>query len=154
MTLEITLKSNDIIPACSKNDLEKMQQLTEFVETLDQVDVPTDHFIHAGCYVRTCLARKGVLFTAAEIKVPTVVVINGKGTIFSGGKKARVNGYLVLRGEAHRQIAYVAEEDTYFTMFYATKKTNADDCEFEFTDQADKLITRRQKCQERQQRLG
>ncbi len=155
MTTEITLQNNAFIPACSQEELALMRKLNEFLKEQPQAEVPTDHFIHAGVYVRTCLARAGIIFTAAEIKIPTVVVICGKGTLFCGDKKARVDGYFVLRGAAHRQIAFKAEEDTYFTMFYATSKDSPEDCEYEFTDQTDELLTRRmKKCQAQQQQHG
>lgn len=124
--------------------------MTKLISVLNEInpdatveDVPTEHFIHAGCYVRTCMVPKGIICAAVEIIVPTVVVICGKGTAFCGDKKCEIDGYYVMRGEAPRQMAFLAEEDTYFTMFYATDKTNPIDCEEEFTDQTDLLLTRR-----------
>lgn len=143
MTTEITLHNNELIPPCTKDELAKMNELNDFLRTFPQAELPTEQFIHAGCYVRTCLAKKGIIFGAVEIKVPTVLIVCGKGDLYCGDKKARIDGYLVLRGSAHRQVAFKAEEDTFFTMIYATDKEKPEDCEFEFTDQTDQLMTRR-----------
>lgn len=148
MTTEITLRSNDLIPACDKEGLAHMERFASFLQTVPQADMGTDHFVFAGCYVRTIKAEKGTVFAGGQVTIPTVLVICGKGKLFCGQRKAHVDGYYVLRGEAHRQVAFIAEEDTYFTMFYATEKDNPIDCEEEFTDHPDKLITRRQQCQQ------
>jgi hypothetical protein len=37
----------------------EVKALEVFNETMPPADVPTDHFIHAGCYVRTCRRRPG-----------------------------------------------------------------------------------------------
>lgn len=139
----VVFKNADLIPSCSENELATMRGVNDVIRTFPQVDVPTDHFIHAGCYARTCLVKAGVLMGAAEIIVPTVLVVSGKCEIFNGGKKAIVDGFVVLRGEPHRQVAVKAITDTYMTMIYATDKTDPVDCEEEFTDQTDQLFTRR-----------
>lgn len=136
-------KNSDLIPSCSGQELAVMREVNDRIRSCPQVDVPTDHFIHAGCYARTCVVKAGVLMGAVEIVVPTVLIVSGHCEIFNGGKKAIVNGYVVLRGAPHRQVAVKAFTDTYMTMIYATDKINPDDCEFEFTNQTDELITRR-----------
>lgn len=136
-------KNSDLIPPCTQGELAKMREFNEILRGYPQEEVPTDHFIHAGCYARTCVVRAGVLMGAVEIVVPTVLIVSGHCEIYNGGKKAVVNGYVVLRGSPHRQVAVKAYTDTYMTMIYATDKTNPVDCEFEFTSQTDELITRR-----------
>jgi len=139
----VVFKNADLIPSCSENELATMREVNDVIRTFPQVDVPTDHFVHAGCYARTCVVKAGVLMGAAEIIVPTVLVVSGKCEIFNGGKKAIVDGFVILRGEPHRQVAVKAITDTYMTMIYATDKTDPVACEEEFTDQTDQLFTRR-----------
>lgn len=139
----VVFKNADLIPSCSENELATMREVNDVIRTFPQVDVPTDHFVHAGCYARTCVVKAGILMGAAEIIVPTVLVVSGKCEIFNGGKKAIVDGFVVLRGEPHRQVAVKAITDTYMTMIYATDKTDPVACEEEFTDQTDQLFTRR-----------
>lgn len=147
MSNELAIRHGISIPPCTPKELAKMDMLIEVLHDINPgastKDVPTEHFCHAGCYVRTCLFPKGIVCAAVKIIVPTVVIICGKGTVFCGDKKTYVDGYYVMRGEAPRQMAFLAEEDTYATMFYATDKTDPVACEEEFTDQTDLLLTRR-----------
>ncbi len=139
----VRYKNADLIPSCSPTELATMCKVNDVIRTFPQVDVPTDHFVHAGCYARTCVVKAGVLMGAVEIIVPTILIVSGHCEIFNGGKKAIVDGYVVLRGAPHRQVAVKAIEDTYMTMIYATDKTDPVACEEEFTDQTDQLFTRR-----------
>lgn len=147
MSSEIAFRKSDVIPPCKPEELRKMTKLIEFLNGINPnastKDVPTEHFIHAGCYVRTCMVPAGIVCAAVEIIVPTVLVICGRGTAYCGDKKCEIDGFYVMRGEAPRQMAFSAEKDTYMTMFYATDKTDPVDCEEEFTDQTDLLLTRR-----------
>lgn len=136
-------KNSDLIPPCTATELARMREFNARLREFPQEEVPTDHFIHAGVYARTCVVRAGVLMGAVEIVVPTVLIVSGHCEIYNGGKKAVVNGYVVLRGGPHRQVAVRAYTDTYMTMIYATDKTNPVDCEEEFTDQTDLLLSRR-----------
>ena len=121
----------------------EVKALEAFNETMPPADVPTEHFIHAGCYVRTCRMAAGVLLTSALIKVPTVVIISGDVVIRTDGESHRVTGYTVLRGMAGRKVAYHALQDTTITMVYATRNRVPEDCEPEFTDEYENLLTRR-----------
>lgn len=121
----------------------EVKSLEVFNETMPPADVPTEHFIHAGCYVRTCRIAAGVLLTSALIKVPTVVIISGDVVVRTDGESHRVTGYTVLRGMAGRKVAYHALQDTVITMIYATQNAVPEDCEPEFTDEFENLLTRR-----------
>ncbi len=143
MSEVVTYKNADLIPSCTSEELEKVRKFNSALREFPQAEVPTDHFIHAGCYARSCVVKAGVVMGAVEIKVPTILIVSGRCDIFNGGKKAEVDGYVVLRGAPHRQVVVRAYTDTYMTMLYATEKTNPLDCEEEFTDQTDELITRR-----------
>lgn len=71
------LQSRGELPPTTAAGIAEVKALEAFNETMPPADVPTDHFIHAGCYVRTCRIAAGVLLTSALIKVPTVVIISG-----------------------------------------------------------------------------
>lgn len=137
------LQSCGELPPTTAAGIAEVKALEAFNETMPPADVPTDHFIHAGCYVRTCRIAAGVLLTSALIKVPTVVIISGDVVIRTDGESHRVTGYTVLRGMAGRKVAYHALQDTTITMVYATRNTVPEDCEPEFTDEYENLLTRR-----------
>ena len=138
-----TYKNADLIPSCTASELAKVREFNSALREFPQAEVPTDHFVHAGCYARSCVVKAGVVMGAVEIIVPTILIVSGHCIIYNGGKKEEINGYVVLRGAPHRQVVIHAFTDTYMTMLYATSKTNPDECEEEFTDQTDELITRR-----------
>ena len=137
------LQSRSELPPTTAAGIAEVKALEAFNETMPPADVPTDHFIHAGCYVRTCRIAAGVLLTSALIKVPTVVIISGDVVIRTDGESHRVTGYTVLRGMAGRKVAYHALQDTTITMVYATRNAIPEDCEPEFTDEYEHLLTRR-----------
>ena len=141
MTAE--LQSRGKLPPTTVAGIAEVKALEAVNGTLPPADVPTDHFIHAGCYVRTCRIAAGVLLTSALIKVPTVVIISGDVVIRTDGESRRVTGYTVLRGMAGRKVAYHALQDTTITMVYATRNAVPEDCEPEFTDEYENLLTRR-----------
>lgn len=138
-----SLQSRGELLATTQAGVAEVKALESLNETLPPADVPTDHFIHAGCYVRTCRISAGVLLTSALIKVPTVVIVSGDVVIRTDGESRRVTGYAVLRGMAGRKVAYYALQDTTITMIYATRNAVPQDCEPEFTDEYEKLLTRR-----------
>jgi hypothetical protein len=137
------LQSRGELPPTTAAGIAEVKALEAFNETMPPADVPTDHFIHAGCYVRTCRIAAGVLLTSALIKVPTVVIISGDVVIRADSESHRVSGYTVLRGMAGRKVAYHALQDTTITMIYATQKAAPEDCEPEFTGEYEHLLTRR-----------
>ena len=121
-----------------RNAFNKMQRIAENAEV--KVDLKTNHFIHAGCYVRTCLIKKGEIIGSALIKIPTVVILNGSVVSFDGQNRTQHQGYKILKGSAFRRAAWFALEDTYITMFFATKAKNVTEATQEFTDEWQDLL--------------
>lgn len=136
------MAKGDLLPT-SESGIAEVQVLEALNLAKPPANVPTEHFIHAGCYVRTCHIPAGVVLTSALIKVPTVVIIHGSVLVRTDGETHPVRGSAVLRGMAGRKVAYFAETDTEITMVYATRKAVPEDCEPEFTDEFEQLLTRR-----------
>lgn len=134
----------DIAPM-SKVDIEKVRCLEDRVLTLPQVSLHTDHVLYAGMYARTiCLAPDTVL-TGALIKIPTVLIVSGDVLVYAGGDQPRrLVGYHVLSAAAWRKQAFIAVGETHITMVFATQATTVEQAEVEFTDEADRLMSRRQ----------
>lgn len=142
------VRAGDLKPS-SKSDLEAAFAVRRFIEEkLASVEIPTDQFLHAGCYSRTCLVKAGVVAAGAVIKIPTIVIVSGKCLVLVGDEVHSIDGYAVLRGAPGRCQTFRAISDTYITMIFSTASTTCDDAEKEFTDEWERLQTRRQQCQE------
>lgn len=132
------------LPACSMADLAMMDRVIDEVANLPPVDIAVDHFLHAGMYVRTCMIPKNCVIVGALIKIPTVVTVSGHCKVTVGSKTAVVNGYAVLRADAGRRQAFLAYEDTFVTMAFASKAKTVKDAEKEFTDEWALLTTNKE----------
>lgn len=139
------------VNAMSADAVAKVRRLENQLEQLPQADIQTEHFLHAGMYARTITIPAGVMLTGALIRVPTVLVIAGDADVFMGDRTERLAGYHVLQGCAGRKQAFLAHEDTQVTMIFPTDAATLADAEDEFTEEADRLMSRRQgahPCQE------
>lgn len=136
------IKRPVLAPTCAAG-IEEIKALEALAKNLPEAVVPTDHFIHAGCYARTCRIPAGVVLTSALIKVPTVVIVCGDVVVRADCMSRELHGFNVLRGMAGRKVAYQALSETFITMVYATAQTDPADCEPEFTDEYENLLTRR-----------
>lgn len=109
-------------------------------DKLEAIDIDTQHFIHAGCYVRNCFLPKGTVIGSALIKIPTVVIVSGDVVVANGENRTRYQGYKILKGSAFRRGVWFATEDTNMTMFFATKAKDTKEAEKEFTDEWEELF--------------
>lgn len=125
----------DIKPITSKQEEKLQKGLIAIGELDEQVILPIEHFIHAGCYVRTMKGIKGAVMGSALIKIPTVVIVSGKCELTNGDERMVINGFKVLRADCPRRAVWFFHEDTYITMVFATKKKTVGKCEKEFTDE-------------------
>lgn len=134
----------DIKPVTKEQDqklrltFQKLNALNEVSEI--KADVKTNHFLHAGCYVRTCLIKKGEMIGSALIKIPTVVILCGCVSAYDGENRTTYQGYKILKGSAFRRAAWFALEDTYITMFFATQAKDVKEATQEFTDEWQDLL--------------
>lgn len=137
------LVANTVLPRMTYREQELGKALV--LETLkhEEAEIPIEHFIHAGVYVRTCFLKKGTIGAGAFIKIPTVVIVQGKCLVVVGDTLESIDGYKVLRGLDGRRQVFRAIEDTYITMLFATKSSTVEDAEKEFTDEWKLLTTRR-----------
>jgi hypothetical protein len=108
----------------------------------NKINVPVTHGFGAGCYSRTVRVRAGLFITGAKMKTPTQIIVSGKCLVNLGDEYVTIEGYAVLAGAAGRKQLFVALEDTYITMFFASGARTAEEAEREFTDQAEELNSR------------
>lgn len=139
-----SLVDSSALPPCDTHALEAIQRIEDELASRPQVVIPVEHHLHAGVYSRTILIPKGVAAVGVVIKRPTQLIVSGHARLSVGDKAIELEGYHVLDGDGHRkQIAY-AIEDTYFTMLFATEAKTVEEAEEEFTDEADRLQTRKE----------
>lgn len=110
---------------------------------MPQVDIETTHSLHAGCYARTIRIPANVMLTGALMKIPTLLVFSGDADVIVGDHSERLTGYHVLEGAADRKTAFIAYADTWLTMSFATQATTVEEAEREFTDEYERLMSRK-----------
>ena len=132
------------IPPSTALELETLESyIADVAELPDPDDLKTEHFLYAGLYSRTLYMPKNTVIIGAFIKVPTVVSVSGHCIMSTGLKSVELKGYHVFKGSAGRRQAFIAVEDTYITMSFATNAKTVEEAEEEFTAEFNQLITRR-----------
>ena len=117
--------------------------LEDEVLKLPQVDIKTQHSFHAGMYARTIMIPAGVILTGSLIKIATILVINGDAIVYTADGPVHISGYNVMLCSEGRKQAFLAHEDTFLTMIFPSSATTVEEAEFEFTDEAHRLSSRR-----------
>lgn len=131
------------IPAMSPAAVDRVRELERVNMQREQTPIVTHHLIHAGLYARSITMPAGTVLTGALVTRSTVVIVQGDATVATGEDSARLTGYHVLPASAHRKQAFLAHEDTTITMLFATSAQTVEQCESEFTDEAELLFSRR-----------
>jgi len=124
--------------------IDRVRRLESLASTLPQVAIDTDHVFHAGVYARTIKVPAGVMITGVLIKIPTLLIVQGDAVVHIEDGALELRGYNVVPAGAGRKQAFVALTDTHLTMIFATDALDVDAAEREFTDELDKLTTRRE----------
>jgi len=111
---------------------------------LPQRAIATEHVFHAGLYARTIMIPQHVFLTGALIKIATLLVVDGHALVYVGEDEPfEIRGHAVLPASAGRKQAFHAQTDTWLTMVFATAARTVDDAERAFTDEYEKLFSRR-----------
>ena len=131
------------IPAMSDAAIEKVRRLEKRILAAPQVPMETSHVFHAGLYARTICIPCGVMITGALIKIATLLIVQGDAIVYLDGESVRLEGYNVLPASAGRKQAFVALAETHLTMIFATDARTVEQAERAFTDEADRLGSRR-----------
>ena len=132
---------NTALPAMSNEALNQVKSLEQLVLSCPQVEIPTHHAFHGGCYSRTIMIPAGVVLTGALIKIPTTLIVSGHCFVYIGAQCHELQGYQVLPGSANRKQAFVAITDTWLTMIFPTSAKTVAEVEREFTDEYELLMS-------------
>lgn len=130
------------LPATPPAAMERVRALEAQVQALPQVQIPTDHVIHAGLYARTIRIPVDVILTGAEISCATLLIVSGHVAVTVGDDTQELIGYHVLPAEAGRKQAFLALADTDLTMLFATDARDIATAEGQFTTEPERLMSR------------
>lgn len=131
---------------------EKFESLIEELQKRPQPKIRTEHHLHAGVYSRTIYVPAGCVAVGLKIKLATQLICAGHFKLTDGTCSKEFKGFHVLEGFAGRRAAVYAVTNSAFTMLFATKAKSVEEAENEFTDEPERLLTRKetQICQEQQ----
>jgi len=130
------------LPASTEDGLALVREIEERVLSGDQVELRTQHVLHAGLYARTICVPAACVLTGALIKIPTLLIVSGRASVLMGdGEEVVIEGYNVLAASAGRKQAFIAHDDTYVTMVFATTARTVEEAEREFTDEWELLLS-------------
>ncbi len=128
----------NILPNNTKA-VQAVRNFEQWALTQPQIELNTEHSFWAGCYARTIMIPQGVCITGVQIKIDTLLIVSGDVMV----GESRLTGYHVLEGNAGRKNAFLALEDTWLTMVFASDAKNVEHAENEFTDEAHILGSRK-----------
>jgi hypothetical protein len=140
--MSLPIPAEKCIPAMADDAIARVREFEQELRKLPQVAIETEHVLHGGMYARTIRIPAGVVLTGVLIRVPTLLVVNGRVTVFTGSGTTDVSGYRVLAASAHRRQAFFAHEDTWLTMMFPTRAKTVEEAEEEFTEETDLLMSR------------
>lgn len=133
------------LPALSDESMCRAHELEHWIaEQPGQIHVVTDHLLHGGMYHRTCCIPAGAVVSGCLVKIATTLMVSGHCRFYVGddAKLLEVDGYAVLPGFPGRKSTIHALADTHMTMIFPTTATTVAEAEAEFTDEADRLMSR------------
>lgn len=139
MLLEVLAEIKSMEPAI----IDRVRRVEGIAAMMPQVDVNVKHFLHAGMYARTCILPADVMITGALVKIPTILVVNGDVSYYTGGSFKRLVGYHVLSAEANRKQIFVAVKPSELTMLFPSDAKTVKQAEEQFTDEWHLLTTRK-----------
>lgn len=133
---------NTRIALMGEEALAKVQAVQDALMQMEQATIPVQHVLHGGMYARTVRIPAGVAIAGAFVRVPTILVINGKVSAYANDQMIQISGYQVIVASAGRKQIFIAQEDTDLTMLFATTATTVEQAEQEFTSEAHMLASR------------
>ena len=133
--------SASLLPS-SPGIVQAIDTATDKLLTMPQLDLVTEHVLHGGMYARTIRLPEMYAMTGALIKIPTLLILHGRGEVFTDKGWQEFNGYHVLAGSAGRKQAFKCWSAVEMTMIFPTKAKSVEEAEREFTYEHEKLMSR------------
>lgn len=132
-----------ILPPSSPEMVAKIQDVQSKLLAAEQIDLVTEHILHAGMYARTIRLQPGVILSGALLKIPTMLIVNGFAEVLVGDEWGVINGYGVICGSAGRKQVFITRSQVEMTMIFPTQAKTVEEAEEQFTDEAPLLMSRR-----------
>lgn len=136
------------IPPMTDDMIERVRCVENKSRQWEQVNIPVQHFLHAGMYVRTVKIPAGVVITGALVIIDTVLIVSGHAMIHTGERWIESTIYNVIAAASNRKQIFVAITDVDLTMCFPTDAKNVKEAEENFTNEFSLLQNRGVECQE------
>ena len=125
----------------SKETLDKIQIVHEALLQVADVEVTTEHVLHGGMYIRTLRREAGIVSVGSLIKRPTILIVNGSASVWSGDGWTQLEGYNVIPGSAGRKQIFVTRGPVEMTMIFPTQARTVEEAETEVFAEAELLMS-------------
>lgn len=122
--------------------VEAVRELESVILQCPQVDMPTEHIIHAGVSARTVFIPAGTVLTGALTNLDNICVVFGDITVTTDDGPTRLTGFNVLPAKSGVKRAGVTHADTWWCTLHRTEQASVEDVEDEMTNEAWGLLTR------------
>jgi len=142
--LSIATAQLPMLPASSPALVKALEEIEADLMGHEPIEVPTEHVLHAGMYVRTIALPAGMVLFGCTVKLPTLVIVTGSAAVLVGEEWLRLEGYNVIPASADRKQVFVTYSSVVISMAFPTSAKTVEEAEYEFTDDADRLLSRRQ----------
>lgn len=123
--------------------LDAVMRVEDFVSSVPQTEITTQHTLHAGMYARTMNLPAGNILVGALVQVETIVIFDGDADVFVGDSTIRLTGHHVIAASAFRKQIYTAHTDCHITAIHATDAKTVAEAEEEATQEHHRLSSRR-----------
>ncbi len=133
-----------VLPVAPDQALQRIAELEAMMLRCEQEEIPTEHLFHAGMYARTLTVPPLMVVTGSLTKCPTTLIVSGTGYLLAGDALVEFDGYRVIAGSAGRKQVLVTRSEVKVTMIFSTKAKTVEEAEAEFTNEHDRLLSRKQ----------
>ena len=130
------------LPAMTDEQIDLVRAVEAKMLEMPQISIPTHHLLHGGMYARTITLHTGMAISGAQIEVATILIVNGKCSVFAGDDTIEIDGHAVIPGSKGRKQLFLAETETSLTVVFPTQAKTIEDAEEEFTKEAARLGSR------------
>lgn len=130
------------LPAQGKVSRIKIERLERFILQLPQVDLSTKNYLHGGMYAREVFIPAGTVLTGSAHNFDHINVCDGEIVVWTEDGMKILKGHHTLTSRKGAKRAGLALQDTYWTTFHATDKTDIREIEDEVFAEAEWLQTR------------
>lgn len=133
-----------MLPPTPPELADRLRSLEDALIGHEPVELPTQHVFHAGMYARTIVMPPGIVLTGALMKRATLVIVVGRARVLAGEEWIELAGCNVIPASAGRKQVFASCSEVTITMVFPTAARTVDEAEAEFTDDAARLLSRRQ----------